>query len=176
MADTEKLLEFLGLVGKLKKTERSGWVRNGIPDSESVADHSFRTAILAFILGDKLEVDGEKLLKMVLIHDLPESITGDITMHDKEYGRKSEIERKAMEKLCSSTENGNEIMSLWKEFEEGKSKESRLAHELDKLEMLIQSFEYEKQYNIHLDEFWKDAKIIKNEKLIELLESFKKRK
>src|SRR3989339_2211175 len=81
----EDLIDFLHKVGQLKGLKRTGWVYKNIPDPESVAEHSFRTAILALVLADELKADKERLVKMALIHDLAESITGDLTPWDKDY-------------------------------------------------------------------------------------------
>jgi putative hydrolase of HD superfamily len=141
------LKNFLYKVGELKSIKRSGWVRNKIPNSESVADHSFRTAFMAMILGDALEVDSCKLIKMALIHDLAESITGDITPHDgisrEEKQRKEEI---GIKQLLKDVPNEQELMDLWIEYEEQKSQESIILKNIDKLEMVIQALEYQKTF------------------------------
>ena len=73
-------LDFLKNVGKSKRLLRTGWVREKVKDPESVAEHSFRVSVLAMVLTDKLgyDLDKNKLIKMALLHDLGEVITGDI--------------------------------------------------------------------------------------------------
>ncbi len=170
----ENLIEFLHKVGQLKRVKRTGWVYKKIPNPESVAEHSFRTAILAYVLADELKVDKEKLIKIALIHDLAESVVGDITPWDKAYRKeKLVMEKKAIEELGSLIKNGKELIGLWDDFEKRKSKEARLAAELDKIEMIIQALEYEKEHPekaSDLDEFWESAKkSVKNRKLLEIL-------
>ena len=150
------LLNFAITSGKLKKLKRSGWVRHKIKDSESVADHSFRTAILAFILAKDFSLNREKVICMSLIHDLAESEIGDITPNDNVSNEeKHRMEAKAMRKICSSIPNGNEIISLFEEFEEGETAEAKFVKIVDKFEMMIQSYEYGiAQPNIDLKEFW----------------------
>jgi putative hydrolase of HD superfamily len=65
--------------GKLKELKRTGWVESGILEPESVADHSYRTTLLAMILSDQKGLDTLKTVKMALLHDLVESVTGDLT-------------------------------------------------------------------------------------------------
>lgn len=73
------IVELFHSIGKLKKIKRAGWIRHCIPNPETVADHSFRTAFIAMILGDILKLDTAKLMRMALIHDIAEIVTGDIT-------------------------------------------------------------------------------------------------
>ena len=73
-----KIVEFVAMTGKSKKILRSGWIREKIKDPESVAEYSFQLSVLAMVLADTLGVDKEKLIKMALLHDLGEVVTGDI--------------------------------------------------------------------------------------------------
>ena len=72
------IIKFNKFIGILKTIERTGWVRNNIPHPESVAEHSFRTGILAMLLAKEMNVDPLKSIKMAPIHDIGESIIGDI--------------------------------------------------------------------------------------------------
>jgi 5'-deoxynucleotidase YfbR-like HD superfamily hydrolase len=71
------LINFMKYVSKLKEVKRTGWVRNNIDNPESVADHSFSAAILGSLLCPE-DLNKEKVMKMLLYHDLAESVTGDI--------------------------------------------------------------------------------------------------
>lgn len=53
----QELIKLLKIVGKLKQLKRSGWVRNNIPDPETVAEHSFRVAMLAMLWAPEAGVD-----------------------------------------------------------------------------------------------------------------------
>ena len=151
---------FFAEVRKLKDTRRAGWVERGVSNPESVADHSFNTAVIAFVLGSRLGLDTEKAIKMALVHDLPESRTGDRIM--KEYWEqggtvtkeeKYKEERDAIRglgKLLGGKE-GREFVSLWEEFEKGESREARLVRQADKLEMLMQGWDYYKKGNFRKD-------------------------
>lgn len=134
-------------IGELKKIKRSGWIRHNIPEPESVADHSFRTAFIAMMLGDVLKVDTLKLIKMALIHDLGEVIAGDITPYDgivREEKRRKEEE--GLRQLLEGVPNGNEYIALWKEYEEQKSEEGIILKNIDKLEMAVQALEYQEVF------------------------------
>lgn len=90
-----KIVDFYHYTDLLKRTKRAGWVKAGINDSESVSDHSFSTSLLSMIMAPKLKADSEKLIKMALIHDLGESIMGDVFWYSKEKGvNKKTLSRK----------------------------------------------------------------------------------
>ncbi len=155
------LVDFLVEIGKLKRIKRSGWIINGI-DGESVADHCFRTAVLSMLLGDHLkdmyEIDMEKLLRIAILHDLAESKVGDIPYEALKYigeETKQRAEKNACSDLFSGIEHGDGYYDLWEEFEERKSIEARIVRAADKLEMMIQCYEYERQ-GYTLDRFWEN--------------------
>ncbi|UCG70584.1 MAG: HD domain-containing protein [Thermoplasmata archaeon] len=154
MVNTD-LLTLFNEIGKLKNIKRSGWVRFEIPNPESVADHSFRCAFMAMVLGDILDVDSLRLMKMAILHDIAEAITGDITpvcgISRQEKVRK---EKEGLEQLLKDLPNGKEYMILWKEYEEGETKEARIFKDIDKLEMALQALEYQDVFSdLDLSEF-----------------------
>jgi putative hydrolase of HD superfamily len=170
----EELIEFLKVVGKLKKVERTGWVTNvGIEKPESVADHIFRSTILAMIFSDIKKLNTEKVMRMALVHDLSEALIGDWdTFAKKKLGleKLKQKEEEAMEKIFSLLpENLKEkYISVWKEFQEQKTEEAKLAKQIEKLEMAIQALEYEKEgYDKkRLEVFWNDVRpALKDEEL-----------
>lgn len=139
-------MDFIKNIGNLKQTLRQGWTKYPqIKRVESVADHSFRIAMLAFMFSDD-EVDRNKLIKMALVHDVAECIVGDITPDSGiSKQEKHKMEKEAMIRLCEML-NGQaklELMDLWLEYEQGESKEAIICKDLDKFEMLMQAKEYE---------------------------------
>ena len=172
MAEEKLLLaEFLELANKLKSTKRTGWADRKVPDSESIADHSWRVALMAMLLAKRFGIDSEKAMKMGLLHDLPEAITGDISRdHIEEYGsaigikpdttEKQKIagEKKAIVQIAGllGKKNRKEIVSLWKEFEEKKTKTAIFVKDIDKLECMLQALEYKQAHpqNKLLDDFY----------------------
>jgi len=168
----DKLLSLVINVGKLKKIKRRGWIRAGIEEAESVADHSYRTAFMAMLIGDKLKLNVEKMIKMALLHDIAECITGDITPYEMERERKMEVEKEAMKELIGDM---NDYYEIWKEFMLRESKEAKIIYEIDKMEMILQAKEYEKDYcKEKLKEFWEEERNIKHPFLISLIEEIKK--
>ena len=72
--------KFFEKVLELKNVPRQGWKEKlEIDNPESVADHSYSTTVLSMILSDMKGLDSEKIIRMSLLHDLAESIIGDIT-------------------------------------------------------------------------------------------------
>lgn len=142
------LLKFFDDVGKLKTLKRAGWVIRGIKNAESVAEHSYRTAILGMVLAKKLKLTKRqklRLIEMALIHDLGEAYVGDIVPEQNiPKAKKHLLEKKAQKKIFANLENGKYYYKLWLEYEENKTKVSNILHQLDKLEMVIQALEYQK--------------------------------
>lgn len=157
-----KFIQFAQIVGKLKSIKRTGWVNFNIPTPESVAEHSFRLAMLAMILAPKLKLDQLKTIKMSLIHDLGEAEIGDIvTMHGGKVldnlPEKLLIERLALVQILALVEN-EEYIKLFDEYEANCTPEAKLVKELDKLEMAIQAYEYERKHNINLELFFETTR------------------
>ena len=92
---SSSILEFAYLIGNLKKTERSGWVRKNIHKPESIADHMYRMGILSWIFTDQfnnydktkaIQFDGIKVIKMALVPDIIESMFGETIPMEKMSG------------------------------------------------------------------------------------------
>ena len=139
------LVEFLETAGRLKRTPRAGWVDVGIQQPESVADHTFRTSIVCMIYADMEGLDQLKLLRMALIHDLPEAITGDLTPSKKTEEIKGREDAAINHILGLLPKKQREKYLIdWNEYREGKTKEAKAVRQLEKLEMALQAKEYEK--------------------------------
>ncbi len=139
------LLAFFATAGRLKSEPRRGWVlKLGVRDPESVADHSYRTALIAMVYADARLLDTEKVMKMALIHDLPEAIVGDRTPGEVTRRRKRESESAAIRKILDDLpeRQRSEYLGVWGEFSRGRSREARLVRQVDKLEMALQAVEY----------------------------------
>lgn len=162
----EEIIEFCKIIGNLKKNKRTGWITEvGIKNAESVADHIFRTTILTMILSDMRRLDTEKMIRMALLHDLEEAIMGDWDVKTKEEFGQKEVKRREMEsikKILSKLPEKLEkkYMELWKETKEKRSEEAKLIEGIDKLEMVFQTLEYEKDgYDKErLKKFWEFSK------------------
>ncbi|MEA1994032.1 MAG: HD family hydrolase [Euryarchaeota archaeon] len=178
------ILDFLLEAGKLKYIKRSGWIISGV-DGESVADHCFRVALLSMLLGDRLKeqytIDMEKLLRIAILHDIAESKIGDIPYESLKYigeKNKRKAEKGACKDLLTDLVSGDDYYDLWEEFEERESVEAKIVRAADKLEMMIQCYEYEKQ-GYSLDRFWKNEDNFKDfefDIVKEIFEELKKRR
>jgi len=174
-----KLIDFFEIVGKLKTIKRTGWAKNNVPSPESVAEHSFRFAVMAMVLAPKVGVNVEKAIKMALIHDIGKARTGDLIIMQGEqklasYSEKLSLEGNAFKAILSLID-GNEYISLFNEFEANKTKEAKFVNELDKLEMAMQAYEYEKKYKINLEIFFENSKsLILSKEIKELLGEIEK--
>ncbi len=142
-----RLLEFFSKVEELKGLPRTGWVEAGIGEPESVADHCFRTSIIAMVLSDLQGHDTVKAVRMALLHDLAEIETGDLTPGQKrERGPSLVIEEEgAVARLLSGLPGdlAERYMEFWEELREGASPEAEVVAHADKLEMVLQAMEYE---------------------------------
>jgi putative hydrolase of HD superfamily len=154
-------IDFLTLTRSLKTTKRTGWVMSGVQNPESIADHMYRMSLMAMIASFSNEsLDTNRCIKLALIHDLAEAKVGDITPHcgvsDEE---KYKLELGTMEQIQSMLGpmlGGDEILDLWKEYEEGSTTEAKLLKDLDKIEMILQAQEYEAEGSSEksLDQFF----------------------
>ncbi len=173
--DSRSLLQFFIMSGRLKAELRRGWVKKlGMEHPESVADHSFRTALLAMVVSDLRGLDAAKAMRLALLHDLPEAIVGDAMPEERSGPRKIKSETKAMKEIVSELPEGLRAVygAAWQEFVEGKSEEARLVSQLDKLEMAIQAWEYVNELGDPslAREFWDSAKAqVSDKTLLELL-------
>lgn len=156
--------------------KRRDWVIREIKNPESIADHSFRSAIMAWVLAERKhkKLNLEKLLKIALIHDICDIYSGDITSYDsilpknkkkrlellKTWPRFSEKEKKelakktykkekeGLEKLIANlpTKLKSEMRRLWLDCENGSSPEGRFFKHADRIETFLQAVEYWKAH------------------------------
>ena len=135
-------LDFLKISSGLKTVPRQGWVdKLGCKSPETVAEHVYLMAVTGMVLSDYEGRNTEKILKMILLHDLAESMVGDMTPDRMPRESKAELENGAMKKIlgCLPDSLSKEYMSLWNEFQQNSSDESRFVHHVDKLEMALQA-------------------------------------
>lgn len=160
-----QILNFLLETVKAKRVIRTGWKMHHINNPESVAEHSYQLCVIALILADHLGVDREKLIKMAIIHDLGEIITGDIVwiqgkMIDVEKKRKKELmEERGIEKIFSLLGDPTEYKAIFDEMLQRRSVESEVFWQIDKLELIVQAFQYEVSEDKDLSEFFVNANL-----------------
>jgi putative hydrolases of HD superfamily len=146
----DPLVGFWQYAAELKHEQRKGWRMKVEGRVESVADHSFAVALLALYEGERRGYDLEKILKLALIHDLEEAIIGDLTPQEKRSRGPIRVRRDretAMRELVSKlpAKSRASYLGLWRDLRMMQSKESRLVHQLDKVEMAFQANEYGKR-------------------------------
>ena len=129
------IVNFLFEAGMLKKTPRTGYQFLG-SGKESVAAHSFRTAIIGYILSLEEKTDTHKTTLMCLFHDLHEARTGDHNYVNKKYVQIDED--KAMEDLTKDIPFGQEIKELTMEFNDGQTAEARIARDADQIDLILE--------------------------------------
>lgn len=171
---SEKLLEVMHTAEKLKDTMRHCYTSAG--RRESVGEHSWRLALLAYFVTDEFDgIDTEKLLKMCIIHDLGEIFTGDVPVFNKTKSNE-ETEENLLFKWVKTLDEPfrTEMLCLYKEMEELKTTEARVYKALDGIEALIQHNEsdiktwLELEYNLQLT--YADDKVAFSDYLKELRE------
>ncbi len=135
----EQIIKFLGKAEKLKMTFRHNYTTGNRP--ESAAEHTWRVTLFWMAFQDifNKDVDTNKVLKMLIIHDLPEIISGDVPHYkqtDEDKKRELQNAKEAFQELPS--ELANKYFESYKEFEEGETREARFAQAIDKLESQLQ--------------------------------------
>lgn len=176
MTDRE-LIDFLGIAEKMKCNTRHSWTSSN--RKESVAEHSWRLALMALLLEKEIEnVDFNKVIKMCIIHDLGEAITGDIPSFLKTK-EDSETEEKAIVKLMETLPEPqkSDMLLLFEEMEQRQTMEAKIYKALDRLEAVIQHNEapisswLPLEYELQQKYGWEEAQV--HERLSKLRETAK---
>ena len=129
----ERLADLLNEVGMLKNTPRSGFAFLGSGE-ENVAEHSFRTSIIGYILARLAEIDPAKVVMLCLFHDVHEARTGDMNYVNYRYNTADE--KAALRDAFEGTGLEREAMEFWNEFNEKSTPEAMLAKDADQLDLL----------------------------------------
>ena len=140
------LLSFFRIVCNLKTIKRSGWIhKSNITSPESVADHSYSMCMMSMILAEIMNLDSGYIMKMVIIHDLAESMVGDHMPDNKSSEEKQLLEDQAMKNIISKLPNSlrKTYLRIWNEYINNITVNAKFVHNMDKLEMALQAKEYE---------------------------------
>jgi len=161
------LVSYLKLM-RLKRLYRQGWLKRGLPEHlcESVAEHSFGTALLALLVAGRSgscggfgRLDSGKAALLALVHEMGESYAGDITPVDGVSREdKRRLERDAIERCLEGHPDRGWFIALWEEFEEGATPEARFVKQLDRLEMGLQAALQEAEGFPGMGEFYDSAR------------------
>ena len=148
----KNIANFLFEVGMLKRTPRTGFQFLG-SGAESVAEHSFRSAMIGYTLA---QLDGQadvgRVLQLCLFHDIPEARIGDLNYVNKKYVKPDE--EKAIEDLARQLPFGDDYRQTLQEFIANQSREAQLAHDADQLEMVLSLKEYKDLGNRYAEEWY----------------------
>ena len=137
------MMKFFFELGHLKILRRSGWALIGIKYPESVAEHMYRAALMGYYLAKKKGLDAGKVMRMLLIHDIPEARIGDTHKVAARY-----LDVKEEEKAVTADqakllgEFGKEYIELMDEYNARTTPEAKLAKQIDYLECVMQAREY----------------------------------
>jgi len=153
---------------RLKRLYRQGWLKRGLPEElcESVAEHSFGTALLVLLLAGKEGAGGEfgaldssHAALLALVHEMGESYAGDITPVDGVSREdKQRLEREAIFKALDGFPERDWLLAFWEEFEAGESPEARFVRQLDRLEMGLQAALQDAEGFPGMEEFYESAR------------------
>src|SRR5438270_6211472 len=139
------LTPFLQHVLHLKHVKRAGWIsRAKISNPESVADHSYAVCAISMALSDMLGLNTERVMKMAILHDLPESIIGDFMPGEVTKKKKRAEEKNAIETILRWIPPclRSDYEGIWLEYLLNKTDNARLVHDVDKFEMVLKARQY----------------------------------
>ncbi|MBI2641771.1 HD domain-containing protein [Candidatus Roizmanbacteria bacterium] len=162
---SKQIVDFMILAGKLKWLKRSGWLNHMMPEPESVAEHTYRVAILSRILAKMLGLNEEKLTVMAIFHDLAEGVLGDPIFQRgrRQIRTPNWADEKKLMKQVSSDLGMPDLYVIWEEniLENGPKKTdySDALYQIGKLANVWQALEYELRGvpREKTNEFWENA-------------------
>lgn len=160
--DCDRLLDQLDALAPLGDLPRTGWVLRGCLPAETIAAHTVQVAILVAALCDALRaagsaIDGERALRMALVHDAPEARTGDVPMPMKTDALSRELH--ALEARIAEDVLPPALRTDWADAEARGTIEADLVAAADKIQMLAQALRYERR-GVHPQAFasmWANA-------------------
>jgi len=133
----------------LKRLPRRGWSLVGVREPESVADHSYSLALLSMLVSDLRGLDVCKMTKMALLHDLAEAFIGDRTPAEKKAagaGLVRRLERVVLASLMHGLRFKDRYLKVFDEYVAGVSREARMVHLLDRVEMGLEAYRLSVRY------------------------------
>ena len=198
--EINSLVKFLFEIGNLKQIRRKGWIIRGVKNPDSIASHSFRSALMGLVLSSGKKIDQEVILKMAISHDFYAVGYGDLTPYEElieenknnraifenlpwrgSQGKKEIISKKRFEEELKyfdrlvkllPHEVRHDVKYLWLEYKVGGSREGRFLRQVDVLESLLQGLEFKMEdENLPVKSFWLQCKeLIDDQKLLEFLD------
>ena len=176
MGKEEKVINYYVLCNKLKNVIRTGWKDWNVQRErlESVAEHIFGVQMLAIAMKSEYnyDIDILKVIMMIAIHELWETVIWDLTEFDISREEKEKIEHEAVHKILKDLADGGEIEKIFLEFDEHKTKEANFAYQCDKLECDLQCKLYDEEWCVDLNQ-QQSCNAIENERVQKLLKENK---
>ena len=176
MEKEEKVINYYVLCNKLKNVIRIGWKHWEVKKDrlESVAEHIFWVQMLAIAMKSEYQYDINimKVIFMIAIHELWETIIWDLTEFDISREEKKKIEHEAVHNILKDLIDGEEIEKIFLEFDEHKTKEANFAYQCDKLECDLQCKLYDEEWWVDLNK-QESSNAIENERVQKLLKENK---
>ena len=155
MTKEENVINYYVICNKLKNIIRTGWKDWNVKKErlESVAEHIFGTQMLAIAMKSEYQYDIDimKVIFMLAIHELGETIIGDLTQFQISKDEKIKIEHDAVKEILSNLLEKKQIEELFLEFDSHKTKEAMFAYQCDKLECDLQSKLYDEEGCVDLN-------------------------
>ena len=143
--------DFLYEIGLLKRYPRTGWLVAGVTNVESIAEHSFRTAIIASIVAELEGADPNRAALLACYHDMSETRILDIPHVSRSYVSTVDPRTITADQVKALPGGPRTLIShATDEYETGSTLEAQCAHDADKLECLIQACEYRAQGHEHV--------------------------
>lgn len=173
MTKEENVLSYYALCNSLKNIIRTGWIDWNVKRDrlESIAEHIYGVQMLAIAMKSEYnyDIDIQKVVFMLAIHELGETIIGDLTLFQIDSKEKEKIEHAAVHSILGSLIDGKTIEKLFLEFDAQQTPEAKFAFQCDKLECDIQSKLYDQEKCVDLTN-QENNKIMNNTQVKELLD------
>lgn len=127
----------------LKNIIRTGWIKRNVQEDYCESDSIHIMQMFAFASAYfrlfKPSIDFQRVVEMILIHEMGENIAGDIPEGDKAHASKHDIEALAVTRIFENLNNGEYFINLWNEFEERQTEEAKFVYQLDKLDPILKA-------------------------------------
>lgn len=154
MSRERNVVNYYVLCNRLKNVIRTGWLDWNVQREriESVAEHIFGVQMLAIAMKSeyKYDIDIMKVIFMLAIHELGETVIGDLTQFEISKDEKEKLEHEAVHRILGGLLDGNQIEALFLEFDSHNTKESMFAYQCDKLECDLQCKLYDEEGAVDL--------------------------
>lgn len=174
MSKEQNVINYYVICNRLKNVIRTGWKNWNVQREriESVAEHIFGVQMLAIAMKSEYQYDVDimKVIFMLAVHELGETVIGDLTQFEISKAEKEKLEHKAVHRILGGLLDGNQVKELFLEFDSHSTKEAMFAYQCDKLECDLQSKLYDEEGCVDLNNQEGNA-TMKNARVQELLKT-----